>query len=84
MTVRGSSPIAFDGASGIAAIRSEPGSASISSMMARSASRSFSVKSVGPGQMSQKRRERAVAQHLGQRAEPPADELVTVQHRLKT
>ena len=35
---------------------------------------------LGPSQMRQQRRERAVAQHLRQRTQPPADELVTVQH----
>ena len=39
---------------------------------------------LGPGQVSQQRCQRAVTQHLGQRAEPPADELVTIQHRAKT
>ena len=35
---------------------------------------------VGPGQMSQERRERAFTEQLGQRPQPAADQLITVKH----
>ena len=56
-------------------------SVSGSSKMARSARRSSFGQVIGACQVRQERCERALAQHLGQRAQPAADQLVSVQHR---